>query len=432
MVTLLRRGRSRDGERLIGNLLSLSVLQGMNYVYPIVTAPYVIRVIGIQQYGLWATASVLLTYFQLFTDYGFNLSATREISVNRHDPRRVSQVFGTVMSIKAGLFLASALLMLALTWGIPALRQDRWLYLITFSGLLGSVLFPVWLFQGVEQMKYITYLHLASRTLAFALLFVVVREEGDLVRFAALNSAAAIVTGCASCWIVLTRFGVRYVAPTAAAVRASLRDGWHIFLSTCSINMYVNSNVLILRLLTDEATVGYYYVAERCVTAVRGLASTVFQAIYPHACATAMESDDRFRRFFRRTALPLLALFGAAGLALFASSRYVVHFFTGEPAGPAVTILRILAFVPLVVAANIPAYQTLLAYDLKRSYTAVLVSGSALNVMLNLALASRWQGTGTAVSVLLTELFITAGLYLVIELRHRDHSLFRTGVPGDG
>ena len=206
---------SPNSKRLAGNFLSLSVLQGMNYLFPIITAPYLIRVLGIQKYGLWATASVLLTYFQMLTDYGFNLSATKEISVNRHDLKKVSEVFSSVMTIKAGLFLVSIIMMLVLTYSVPLFKADHVFYLVTFSGLLGHVLFPIWYFQGVERMKYITYLNLASRTAVFILLFIVIRQEGDYVKFAALNSAALILTGFLSLWIVLNDFGVRYVLPKA-------------------------------------------------------------------------------------------------------------------------------------------------------------------------------------------------------------------------
>lgn len=416
---------SPNARRLAGNFMSLSVLQGMNYLFPIITAPYLIRIIGIQKYGLWATASVLLTYFQMITDYGFNLSATREISVHRHDTRKVSEIFSSVMTIKALLFLASLVMMLALTWRLPMFRPERLFYLVTFSGLLGHVLFPIWYFQGVERMKYITWLNLASRTAVFILLFVIIRKEGDYLRFAALNSGALILTGALSLWIVLHGFGVRYILPGASRLRESLVEGWHIFLSTFSVNLYMNSNVLILRFFASEAVVGYYYVADRCVTALRSLASVIFQAIYPHLCARAQESNERFKLFFRRAGLPMAGMFFLAGLMLFLLAGPVVRFFTGSYVAEAITALKILSFVPLVVALNIPAYQTLLAYGLKASYSTVLISGSALNILLNLLLVPRYQGTGSALAVFFTEAYITLGLYLMIEMKHKEHSLFR-------
>jgi len=417
---------SLNSKRLFENLLSLSILQGMNYLFPIITAPYLIRVIGIQKYGLWATASVLLTYFQMLTDYGFNLSATKEISVNRHDLKKTSEIFSSVMTIKSGLFLASIILMLVLTYSVPLFKADHVFYLVTFSGLLGHVLFPIWYFQGVERMKYITYLNLASRTAVFILLFVVIKEEQDYVKFAALNSGALILTGALSLWIVLNDFGVRYVLPKASSLKQSLAEGWHIFVSTFSVNLYMNTNVLILRFFASEAAVGYYYVADRCVTALRSLASVIFQSIYPHVCARAGESKEQFNRFFRKASLPIFGLFLIACSGLFLLAGPVAFFFTGKQAAEAVTVLRILSFVPLVVALNIPAYQTLLAYGLKKSYTAVLVSGSVLNLGLNFLLAPKYFGAGTALAVLLTEAYITLGLYLMIELKHKEHSLLRT------
>lgn len=404
----------------------MSILQGMNYLFPIITAPYLIRVLGFQKYGLWATATVLLTYFQLFTDYGFNLSATKYISVNRHDQKKVSDVFSAVMTIKTGLFFISIILMLAVIYSIPLFRVDHLFYLVTFSGLLGHVLFPIWYFQGIERMKYITYLNLVSRAVVFALLFLVIKEEGDYVKYAALNSAAVISMGGVSLWIVLKHFRVRYAFPTIALLKENLREGWHIFVSTFSVNIYMNTNVLILKLVTNDTVVGYYYVADRCVMALRSLASVIFQAVYPYVCARAEESSERLRRFFQKVGLPIFGSFFIAGTVLFVFSGQVVYFFTGENVNESITALRILSFVPLIVAVNIPAYQTLLAYGLKNSYTIVLISGSVINILLNLWLAPRYCGNGTALSVLLTETYITLGLYFIIEIRHRKYSLLRT------
>lgn len=87
-------------------------------------------------------------------------------------------------------------------------------------------------------------------------------------------------------------------------------------------------------------------------------------------------------------------------------------------------LIKILSFIPFIVLVNIPAYQTLLAYNFKQSYSAILTIGSVLNIILNFILSYTFSATGTAVAVIITKIFITARLYLVLEVRHSRFSLF--------
>jgi PST family polysaccharide transporter len=199
------------------------------------------------------------------------------------------------------------------------------------------------------------------------------------------------------------------VRPLWSDIVHELKEGWPVMLSNISINTFLSINVFILRLFTNDLVAGYYSVAEKIFLAIRQVPVMFSQVIYPPLCQLLQKGKEATRPFFRSVYVPFLLLVFLGSVLLFSFSSYIISFFLGAKSGNAVLLLRLFCLGPVIVCLHVPASQLLMAANHKKSYLRVLTWGTVLNVICNLLLVHVWGSVGTTISVLLTELFITAG-----------------------
>jgi PST family polysaccharide transporter len=389
------------------------VLQGANYILPFITVPYLTRVLGPANYGLIGFAAALVNYFTILTGYGFNLSATREISLRRDDRERISRIFSSVMVIKAGLLALSLILMLIVVYSFGKFRADASVYLFSFGLVVGNALFPVWLFQGMERMKYITYINLAGRVALTAAIFVFISEKGDYVVYAILSSVTAVLVGVASLWCALRVFDLRFVLPSFDDVRREAIDGWYVFISSISIVLYTSSTTFLLGLFTNNTVVGYFTGADKIRQAVQGLFTPVFQTLYPYVNKLAHDSKEEALKFMRKEVLSFGLIGGFICLLVYLNAEFLVGAVLGREYSASVELLRILAFAPvLIILGNILTVQGLLSLGLTRDYSLVYILSSVAGVSAMIYLTHEYGARGVSFSVVLVEaLAIALTLY---------------------
>jgi PST family polysaccharide transporter len=401
-------GTSRRS-RIFSNFLALGILQGTNFLLPVLVMPFVINKIGTDGYGVVAVAQVVMLIFCTITDYGFNLTATRALALHRDNALKNARLFFTVLAAKMFICLLLLGVLLLLITLVPFFKPHFQLYLFGFTWVIGQALLVSWFFQGMEKMQYITIYTLLARLLFVVLVFAFIREKADNRFFILFMGIGSLLAGIFSIFQAMRLYQMPVLRPTWRDIRHELKEGWPVMVSNISINTFLSINVFILRLFTNDLVAGYYSVAEKIFLATRQIAVMFSQVIYPPLCQLVQKGESATRSFFRTVYLPFLMLVILACVLLITFSSYIISFFLGPNSGEAVLLLRMFCVGPVIVCLHIPASQLLMAADQKKSYLYVLTRGALINGLCNLAFVPIWGAAGTALSVLLTELFITVG-----------------------
>ncbi|MGT3802001.1 flippase [Vibrio cholerae] len=411
---------TEEKRRLASNILSLGVLQGANYILPLLTVPYLVRVLGPEYFGKLAFATATITYFMLVTDYGFNLSATRQISIHRDNKDKVNEIFSSVMMIKTALMVVSFGLMSLLVFSFEKFSQNWEVYYITFGMVIGQVLFPVWFFQGMERMKYITYLNLGAKAFFTVCIFIFVKEKADYLLVPLLTAMGFIVAGIWSLYLVKKEFNVRFTWQTVATLKHQLVEGWHVFFSSIAISVYTISTTFVLGLFTNNTVVGYFAAADKIVQATKGLYQPVSQAIYPLIGKKIHEDKQAGLTFVHKITWVVGTGMFLISVLLFLLAEPIINLMLGQQYQQSILLLQIMAFLPFIIAlSNIFGIQTMLNLGYKQAFSRILVVAAILGVGLSLVLVPIYEGLGIAVTLLAVECFVTVIMYFYLKIRLR-------------
>lgn len=269
---------------LISNFFSLVILQGANYLFPLLTVPYLFRTLGVETFGLISFATAFSSYFMLLADFGFNLYGVQVVSANRDNKELRDTFFVNVVVAQLLLFLVGLIVLLIIIFTFDKFYEDKWVYLLSFTTVLGTVLMPTWFFQGMEQMKYITQINIATRTLAIIPIFFFVKSDADYLLVPLFYGLGSIASGAIALYVASSQFKVNlhFTRASVSVIKQCLNDSSQFFVSRISVSIYTVSNSFVLGLILGNVAVGYYAAAEKLYSAIQSMYGPLNSAIYPY------------------------------------------------------------------------------------------------------------------------------------------------------
>ena len=368
-----------EKKRLLGNFTSLAGLQIFTYALPLITLPYLVRSLGIEKYGLVMFAQAFINFFHIIVDYGFNLSATREVAVYRDNQKKITEIFSSVLIIKIILLFISFTILFIIITTIPKFSTNKFLYILTFTIVVGQALFPIWYFQGMEKMKYITFVNIISRIVFTIAIFIFIRNEENYMLVPVLNGLGVCVGSFYALYIIKKEFKQQFTIPPLKTLIHYFKDSTQFFLSRASVSMYTTANTFVLGFFTSNTMVGYYSIADKLYRAIQSLFSPLNQALYPFV------AKERNIKLYKKI-LSFAIIINIIGItfAFFAGEWIFSVFFTQKIGPESIKIFKIFLCANLLAVPSVLIGYPLLGAMGYTSFTNISVIISSIYHLLGL------------------------------------------------
>jgi PST family polysaccharide transporter len=402
---------------VVQNALALYSVQFAEYVIPLITVPYLARILQPAAWGLVVYAQNFSSWLILVLEYGFGFSATREIARLRDDPDQHADVVRGVVGANVLLLIPAVVIGLVARFTVPAFRDHNWYLWLALAIAVTQGVRPFWYFQGIERMKFPAWLNVFGRAASAVGIFLLIKSPAHGWRVLALQAGVgAFVTALIAAKMYQA---VSFRLPEVKQSIVAFKAGWTIFLSRSAVYMYTMVNTFILGLFVSSAGVAYYGGAERVVLMVVGLMTPFTQAVYPRMIHLAANDREKAADAIRK-GLIFFAIMGVvtAGV-LIAAAPLVIRLLLGPSYRPAIAVLRVASLViPSVAVSNILGLQWMLPFGMDRAFNRIVVSAGIINVVLAVILSRTFGPIGTASSVVVAQAFVTGSMYVML-LRSR-------------
>ena len=398
------------------NFFYSALLTLANYVFPLITYPYVSRVLGVSNIGICNFVDGVVDYFILFSMMGISVVGVREIAASKGERKGLDRTFSSLLSLNAATSLVAAVALGVSIFLVPKLYAYKELMGIGVIRLLSNFLCIEWLFKGLENFRYITLRSVAIRSLYVVAVFVFVRKPEDygiyyLLLCLTILANAAVNLFYSRRFVSFTRKGLSF--------RALAGPFFMIGLYTIMTSMYTTFNMIFLGFVSTPEQAGFYGSATKIFGMIIALFTAFTAVMLPRMSAVLSEGrEEEFKGIVQKVLRVLFCLGVPLILLMEAEAPDIIRIISGEGYEGAIVPIRIIAPLVLVIGMEqVLVLQTMMPKKYDREVLVNSVLGASAGVLLNILLVRRLEAVGSSIVWLCSELVVLAGAIWVVSRR---------------
>lgn len=396
----------------VKNGIWLYILQFFNTVFPLLTLPYVTRILGTNGYGIFSYALNIITYLQVIVEYGFNLSGAREIAIQESEKER-EKIYSRVVTAKLLLLSITIILTIGIIIVCHFSYEQTLTIIIMFLIVVGTAFTQTWLFQGKQKMKFVTISNSVIRIIFMLLIFLFVKEKEDLFIYSFLYAIVFLVIGIAQTFIIRKFFNYKYKICNFKECCKELKNGWYTFTTSAMSKVFTGISVTILGIIngSDASVVGIYSAIQKIPVAINMVYTPVGQAIFPYISKKyGIDYKFSMKLIKKLIKLVFLCMIIAIIVVLFFSYDIIKIAFGIEYTQYHLVLIPLIVWAFLGILNNLLGVQILVAQGKNKEYSEAFIISCISIVVLNIIFGILWNIYGVAIATMLSELILSISL----------------------
>ena len=384
-------------------------------LFPLITFPYVSRILmadGIGQINFFIS---ILSYISLFTCLGIPLYAIKEIAKVRDNKEEMSRTTIEILLLHTALSFCGYFVVALLCMTVAEIRVDIPLFLILSLSIIFTALGCEWFYSGIEEFKYITIRNLLVKILYVILLFAFVRNKNDLHIYGILTILGTVGNNAFN-FIYLRKFiNIKPISLSSLHICRHLRPSFKIFVLNLIISIYSNLDLVMLGFMKNVTIVGYYAAATKIVSLFQGISGSLRGVMLPRFSYLFQNGQvDTFNQLAQRVMDFTLFISLPLTCGIVIMSPILIRIFCGESFLPAITTLQIIS--PILLAISISAIIGIQILYPQNKEKIVIIStaiGAITNLGLNIILIPYFGNDGAAIATVVAETLVTISMIIM-------------------
>ncbi len=388
------------------NFIMNFIMSASSIVFPLITFPYISRVLMATGNGKVATASAVITYFNMFASLGIPTYGIRACAKVRDDREKLSKTVQELLIINSVTMLLTLLAFIGTVILVPEFAAEKELYVINGIGMVLNMFAMTWLYNALEQYAYITAVNMVVKVVSLVLMFLLVKKPEDYIMYGAITVFASSASYAFN-FFYATKF-VTWKKSGPYDFRVHMKPILRFFAMSAATSVYTNLDVVMLRFMQGDTEVGYYNAAIKVKTILVTLITSLGTVLLPRLSYYVKKDkiDDFYRmigkavNFVVVAGLPMTIYF-----MLYAGES--IQFLAGKGyEGAVLPMIILMPTVLLIGLSNITGIQILTPQNLEQQVLNSIVCGAVVDFLLNLVLIPGMASSGAALATTIAELVV--------------------------
>ena len=396
------------------NFIMNALLAMSGFIFPLITFPYISRVLLPVGTGKVSFATSVIAYFSMFAQLGIPTYGIRACAKVRDDRTALTRTVHELLGINLAMDALSYLLLTAALLFVPRMRAERPLFIIISATILLNSIGMEWLYKALEQYTYITVRSIAFKLVALASMFLLVHAQKDYVIYGGISIFAASASNLLN--FANARRYVDLRRPRDCDWRRHLKPVLVFFGMSCAATIYTNLDALMLGFMTTDADVGYYNAAVKIKTILVSLVTALGAVLLPRFSYYVEHGQmDEFRRMAHKALRFVLMFASAVSLYFILFAREGILFLSGDAYMGSVLPMRVIMPTVLFIGlSNVLGMQILVPLGKEKIVLKSEVTGVIVDLILNALLIPRYKAAGAAIGTLAAEAAVLAVQYVAL------------------